>query len=610
MSLTHRLEVKFGGLTLKKFIFLNLSQPFNDHHRLEMHVTFDDINAALKGDEEGSEADADCELHLQKLVERWSGEKITVAITQDDNTTKTPKTATHSFTGIIMGIQLQMNDAIDNTLIIHAVSPTILLDTGNNTRTFEAKELKNVLEDVFRPVQGLMEARVSPKSTEQIPYLTQYQESNYQFVQRLGAAYGEWFYYDGDKVIFGKSARVKKKPLELNYGVNLQQMEYLLALEPLTFTGKLYNYAKDKQLEASSKSINVDLLQDVRIASSQSDKLFKEENLDIDFSGYDTESALAEAAKVRKSGYAKNLGLLKGTSQSVEMYVGIPFTVKDEIKDHEDKTVRTDNYGTFTVTNVHHYLDSRGFYQNHFEAVPQDSDYPPVDYSISKPKAESQPAKVIDTNDPEQMGRVKVQFYWQKNGDSTPWARVANLMSGDERGVYFVPEIDEVVFVDFEFGNPDLPFVRGSMYTGSALPGGNLFEKVNMIKGIITKGGNHIIIDDSDGKEAIRIYNKENRNEVVLTLDGEPVISVKSEGKITLEAKEIELKAEKISMTAQQDWTVETNKGSIEAKAKMQITGATVNVEGKSQTSIKGNAQLALEGGAQASLKAAMVMIN
>ncbi len=70
------------------------------------------------------------------------------------------------------------------------------------------------------------------------------------------------------------------------------------------------------------------------------------------------------------------------------------------------------------------------------------------------------------------------------------------------------------------------------------------------------------------------------------------------------------MKADKISMNAQQEWTVETNKGSIEAQAKLQMGGATVNIEGKSQTSVKGNAQLALEGGAQASLKAAMVMIN
>jgi uncharacterized protein involved in type VI secretion and phage assembly len=600
----NRIDVNLGGLTLKKFTFLSLSQPFASQHSLEIHITFEDVNDLL-----GKSTDS--QVSLKELTQKWAGEKVTATVMQGeaDTANNLKEKTSQTFIGLVRSVQIQMNDAIDNTLVIYGVCPTALFMTGSNTRAFLEKSLADIVEEVIRPFKGLIKAKVSPSYSEPIPYITQYQEDNYQFLQRLAETYGEWFYYDGEELVFGKSGRSRTKVASLEYRVNLTQMEYELKLVPLVFKGQYYNYFKDEKFTAGSKNENIDLPDFAQLALSKSDSTFSDEVLDIGFLGHENDSAVAKSVKNSKSKSANSLAVLKGTSTSLEVNIGSPVKVKDEVKEN-GKIVRTDDFGSFIITNIRHYVDSRGFYQNSFEAIPQDVDYPPVNYNVAEPKASSQPAKVIDTEDPEAMGRVKVQFFWQKDGETTPWVRVANLMSSEKQGVYFVPEIDEVVFVDFEFGNPDLPFVRGSMYTGSDRPGGDLFQKNNVIKGIITKGGNHIIIDDSDGKEKIHIYNSGNQNEVMLSLDGEPVISVKSEGKIKLEAKEIELKADKISMNAKQDWTVETNKGSIEAKAKMQIGGATVNVEGKSQTSIKGNAQLALEGGAQASLKAAMVMIN
>lgn len=604
MSMINRIDVNLGGLTLKKFTFLSLNQPFASQHSLEIHITFEDVNDLL-----GKSIDS--QVSLKELTQKWAGEKVTATVMQGeaDTANNLKEKTSQTFIGIVRGVQIQMNDAIDNTLVIYGVCPTALFKTGSNTRAFFEKSLSEIVEEVIKPFKGLIKAKVSPNYGEPIPYITQYQEDNYQFLQRLAETYGEWFYYDGEELVFGKSTRSKTKVANLDYRVNLTQMEYELKLVPMTFKGQYYHYFNDEKFDASSKNENIDLPDFAQLALSKSDSTFSDEVLDIGFLGHDNTSAFSKLVKNSKSKSANSLAVLKGTSTSLEVNIGSAVKVKDDVKEN-GKILRTDDYGAFIITNIRHYVDSRGFYQNSFEAIPQDTDYPPVNYNIPDPKASAQPAKVIETNDPEQLGRVKVQFFWQNNGETTPWLRVANLMSGNKRGVYFVPEIDEVVFVDFEFGNPDLPFVRGTMYTGSDQPGSELFRSDNVIKGIITKGGNHIMIDDSSGKEKIHIYNAGNQNELILSLDGEPSISVKSDGKIILEAKEIEMKADKISMNAKQDWTVETNKGSIEAKAKMQIGGATVNVEGKSQTSIKGNAQLALEGGAQASLKAAMVMIN
>ncbi|WP_282057310.1 phage baseplate assembly protein V, partial [Maribacter luteus] len=67
---------------------------------------------------------------------------------------------------------------------------------------------------------------------------------------------------------------------------------------------------------------------------------------------------------------------------------------------------------------------------------------------------------VLDNADPNGLGRIKVQFPWQKPmGTSTPWIKMATPYSGSGKGFYFIPEKDEEVLVGFEGDNPEKPFV-------------------------------------------------------------------------------------------------------------------------------------------------------
>ena len=36
-----------------------------------------------------------------------------------------------------------------------------------------------------------------------IPYTVQYKESDYEFIQRLAKRHGEFFYYNGEQLLFG-----------------------------------------------------------------------------------------------------------------------------------------------------------------------------------------------------------------------------------------------------------------------------------------------------------------------------------------------------------------------------------------------------------------------
>ena len=648
----NRINIIIGSSTIKKFIDLSLSQPFDSHHLLDIHFKAEDVKEIL-GKEEKSQ------LSLREITQLWAGEKITAIIMQGevDASGKFQQKTSKTFIGVITAVQLQMKDAVDNTVIISGVSPTILLNTGTNTRSFSNMSLTDIVDEVAAPLKGFLKANISPEFSESIEYITQYQEDSYHFLQRLAETYGEWFFYDGEQFIFGKYSRKNLLSPSLEYGSNLSQLEYELRLVPMQFKYHQYNYFNDEKYYISSRDENVDLQEDAQAALTKSDNLFSYENLDITFQHNDSKSTLKKSVKFRKSESANKLAVMKGTSTSLEIKVGSPVTVKDDIIENGIPQ-RTDNYGSFVITNIRHYVDSRGFYQNSFEAIPQDVAYPPVDYRIFRPKAEPQPAKVIDNNDPEMMGRVKVQFDWQNEDQTTPWIRVANPMSGAGTGVYFVPEVDERVFVDFDHGDPDMPFVRGGFFHKNNQPGNKFFQPDNNFKGFITKGGNHILIDDTDGKENIKIYNKESKNELVMSLDGGSHIHIKSNGKIKMDADSIEMNAKNITMKTEDDFKL-TSKNTImesnatieifsenslgigstsdfiaissptevrilskadinlealnikaEATAELKAKGLNVEVEGTAQATLKSSAMATVDGGAMTTVKGALVMIN
>ncbi len=73
---------------------------------------------------------------------------------------------------------------------------------------------------------------------------------------------------------------------------------------------------------------------------------------------------------------------------------------------------------------------------------------------------------VTNNSDPDGMGRVKLRFPWLTDSHESSWARVAAPMAGNNRGAYFLPEVDDEVLVVFEQGDMRFPFVLGSLWNG------------------------------------------------------------------------------------------------------------------------------------------------
>ncbi|KVF57276.1 type IV secretion protein Rhs [Burkholderia cepacia] len=74
----------------------------------------------------------------------------------------------------------------------------------------------------------------------------------------------------------------------------------------------------------------------------------------------------------------------------------------------------------------------------------------------------------------DQYGRVKLQFRWdrygQSNQDSSCWVRVSSPWAGGGFGGVQIPRVGDEVVVDFLSGDPDEPIVTGRVYNGEKMP--------------------------------------------------------------------------------------------------------------------------------------------
>jgi uncharacterized protein involved in type VI secretion and phage assembly len=189
---------------------------------------------------------------------------------------------------------------------------------------------------------------------------------------------------------------------------------------------------------------------------------------------------------------------------------------------------------------------------------------------------------VTNNKDPDNMHRVKVRFPWLNQDDDSNWARVANPMAGNGRGVYFLPEVDDEVLVAFEHGSVEHPYVIGSLWNGKDKPPESNSDGENNNRSIKSRSGHILRLGDKSGSESIEIIDKTGNNKIVITSSDNKIsieatgdIEVTSQsGKITLSGVGIELKSQAgvdISANAQIN---------IEAKAQTNIKGVLVNING------------------------------
>ncbi len=83
------------------------------------------------------------------------------------------------------------------------------------------------------------------------------------------------------------------------------------------------------------------------------------------------------------------------------------------------------------------------------------------------------PGPTDDTIHTDQYGRVKVQFFWDRDGqwlqNSSCWVRVSQGWADGGFGSVMLPRIGEEVIVNFLDGDPDRPIITGRVYNADKM---------------------------------------------------------------------------------------------------------------------------------------------
>jgi type VI secretion system secreted protein VgrG len=419
------------------------------------------------------------------------GEKITIKLIQFGKDA-------YSFTGIITAIKNKKFDGYEGHIILSGYSPTILLENGLDCQSYEKQSLKEI---ITKATQGYPQDSVGfvlkPNHTTAIDYTVQYKESDFEFIKRLATRHGEWLYYNGDKIVFGRN---NEETIDLEEESEMFEYEMKMQVVPQNFTYLSYESNQGATVSEDAKAAqktnynNPFLNHAVKI----SEKVYQKAPVSLyNHSLLENGTTdLREAVKLQKDKRA-NVFFVEGKSRKPDLKLGSFIKMKGIVNGEKSfsGTIPLETYRIVELTNHHDGLDD---YYNTFVAVPFEILVPNYMNDDAVPVCEEQSATVVDNDDPKGMGRMRVQFAWQKQtNEKSPWLRMTTGYAGGDRGDYKVPEIGDEVQVAFEGNNAEKPYVTGAMYNGNAKS--SYHTPGNDQKVIQTRSGTKIIMNDAIG---------------------------------------------------------------------------------------------------------------
>ena len=539
---------------------VELDQYLDNHHRLRVRLR------------ERGKVSAESDFSDPTTYTGFLGKSLSLTIKPEGGLVDPAKEL--GFIGVVTKIDLQ--NSIDglNTVIIEAHSPTISMDGGRHNAFYHEQSATDIIGAILRNHPVSLGKVDSSQGT--LPFSVQYRETDYEYVMRLASSAGLFAHYDGKEFRVTKAGTVDVE--DLVWRETLGSFTLGLGTAAAEFNTQVYNYEQKKTYTQDSKSLpqQAALSEVSKISPDASKEIYPDSGFSTSATVVADAQSLDQTLQLDRS---RSLGrMITCRGQSVIPKVAPGHCVKIKGMNRLD--------ATYWVSSVRHVFDESGKYHNTFISTPVDIAFP--QYRSARPSITNmQMAVVIDNNDPEQMGRIKVQFPWCESGE-TPWVRLMTLHAGQDRGWVCLPEIGDEVLVGYEQGSPDHPIALGALYNKESSPPGDAVGDINNVKMFITRTGNSIVFKDTDGSEEVHLITKDGKNKITMKVGGptviesEGAINIKGEGDITIEGANITLKSDgKVEIKSGMDTKIDASVN-LEAKAgaQLQIKGTPVTVKG------------------------------
>lgn len=488
------------------------------------------------------------------------------------------------FDGEIVELEPDFHPATQ-ILTVRAFDRLHRLARGQHMRSF-----LNVTDgDLVRKLAQEVGLKAQSATTSQVHhYVFQNNQTNLAFLRDRAAALGYLLYVRGNTLYF-EPPKAEGQPIPLEWGVTLSEfrprMTTLGQSGGVTVRGwdpatrqEIVGHAQKGQTapQVGVKQSGGDLAQGAFHVDAQSQGVMRpvRSQAEADAQAQALQDQRASRFIEAEGICAGNPAVVAGASVEVSA-VGDRFG------------------GTYFITSTTHVYAAQSGYVTHFSVSGL---HPSTLLSVLQPQhvgaAAGQPQHsmglvigiVTDNQDPQGQGRVKVKYPALTTDHASDWARVVAVGAGAQRGIQFLPEVNDEVLVGFEMGDIHHPYVLGGLWNGQDLPPQSSTDVVRggkvTLRMLMSREGHFIAFDESDDVKGIVIVDSSqntialNAKEKQLEIRCSGDALIKAQGNISIEAgQNLTLKAPQGQVEIQGGTGVKT-----ESNATVDIKGALINL--------------------------------
>jgi type VI secretion system secreted protein VgrG len=398
------------------------------------------------------------------------------------------------------------------------------LTLGSDCRIFQAM---NAVEIVQKVLNENKVTDLDVRCTKSYPpreFCVQYRETHFAFVSRLLEEEGIFYFFEhsqGKHVLVLSDDPTSTKPCPFAEPAKMAQSP-----EPWQESDVIVDLTMTEAVHTGQVTLrDYDPLQPSLNLESVAGQ---PPSARYDYPGKFTQvSDGTKYARLEVEEYGSRQQAITGSGNCRYFVTGHQFSVADHF--------RSDVNAAHHLLEVHHTASAGDYrswdsapidYRNTFVAVPAKTKFRPPRVTPRPIVHGTQTALVVGQAGEEiwvdEHGRVKVQFYWDregtKNEKSSCWVRVASTWAGKQWGFVQIPRMGQEVVVAFLEGDPDRPIIVGSVYNAEqvppyALPGN---KTQSGVKSRSTLGGsgdnfNEIRFEDKKGSEQIVIHAEKDK---------------------------------------------------------------------------------------------------
>lgn len=483
-----------------------------------------------------------------------------------------PDSTVNIFKGIIVKQSLKIRSSTAPQLIIECKHKVVKATVGRKSTYFHEKTDSDIISEILE-ANGFSTADLEVESTSiSHKEMVQYNATDWDFILSRAEANGQVIVTNDEKIIIKKPTVSGAADLSLLHGATIIELDAEMDSrnQYKSVKSKSWDMANQEVAE-SDAAAPTDLEEQGVLQASDLADVTSPDDLILNHGGAisaDERQGWADAYLL-KSRLSKVRGRVK--------FQGIATLNPGDVLELNGLGARFNGKAFVSGVRQDYTLSDGWKTQAQFGHTP---DWFIEENQVTAPKAGGLLPGVVglhtgivtDIVDPDGEERVRVKMPYVDADDDGVWARIALADAGNERGLFFRPEVGDEVVLGFLYDDPRYPVILGMLHSSSNVPpidhtadnfkkGYTSREKLKLtfddeIKEILieTPGSNKLFIsDDKKGftledqtghklttEPAAVTIKDSNGNEIHIDVNG-GIIKIKGNSKVVVDAPQIEL---------------------------------------------------------------------